>query len=326
MTTFDISLRPSPLHHSRCECDPDTRATQWKAEICTVLHEEDPRHRRELLDAFLLAQEASIARTIARVQRVARLDSRDKALAFSYFGQALLQMVDRRWLAKGGRGVSQVFNYSSNLPMILEAETRSCLREDRRKGLLDGTAGIPGGSTRDRRDSLVQRSRQLFELEHAHAPSQEELVSFHNERMHATRKDPARQGVLIARQHLQPATVVPIDDAVEAAEPMLTVTAEPDLGVEDRGRTVQNIIDRCEALDQERARQRRCGTKRRRVGTADVARAFFDQHRSGDFPTRAELVEKLDATEPVARREVGTHLQTVLGLARDAFQDYSYQH
>ena len=311
-------------HHRRCECDADTVGTPWKADLCAILHTQDQHQRRELIDAFLVAQETSIARVLARVQRVARLEPRDRSVALSYFGQALLQMVDKRWLAKNGEGASHVFNYSSNLPMILEAETRACLREDRRKGLLDGTAGAPGGSTQSRRDALVQKSRQLFEMEYQHPATDNELVAFHNERMHATRKDAARQSVLITRDDLSTARVVPLDDPDVANDVRLTTIDDPDLGAEDRSQLITSVIQRCEALDEDRGRRRRCAPQRAPVTAADVARAYFARHQEGEFPTRAELVEQLEITGPAARRELGTRLQDVLGLAREVFAGYSY--
>ncbi|WP_341855733.1 hypothetical protein [Brachybacterium sp. GPGPB12] len=298
--------------------------TPWKADLCAILHTHDQNQRRELIEAFLVAQEPSIARVLARVQRVARLEPRERPVALSYFGQALLQMVDKRWLAKNGGGASHVFNYSSNLPVILEAETRAYLREDRRKGLLDGTAGAPGGDTQSRRDALVQKSRRLFELEYQRPATNNELVAFHNERMHATRKDAARQSVLITRDHLSTARVVPLDDPDVADDVHLTTVDDPDLDVEDRSQLITSVIQRCEALDEDRERRRRCAPRRAPVTAADVARAYFARHQEGEFPTRAELVERLEITEPVARRELGTRLQDVLGLAREAFAGYSY--
>src|SRR5699024_10348672 len=90
----------------------------------------------------------------------------------------LMKMVDQRWRAKTGHGTSQVFNYSRNLPSILEAETRYVVREDRRRGLLDGTAGVPGDSAHDRKAKALARSSQLFEREHARTPDDDELVAF----------------------------------------------------------------------------------------------------------------------------------------------------
>ena len=323
---MDRCLVPTEVlqHHRRCECDADTVGTTWKADLCAILHTQDQHQRRELIDAFLVAQETSIARVLARVQRVARLEPRDRSVALSYFGQALLQMVDKRWLAKNGEGASHVFNYSSNLPMILEAETRACLREDRRKGLLDGTAGAPGGSTQSRRDALVQKSRQLFEMEYQHPATDNELVAFHNERMHATRKDAARQSVLITRDDLSTARVVPLDDPGVANDVRLTTIDDPDLGAEDRSQLITSVIQRCEALDEDRERRRRCAPQRAPVTAADVARAYFARQQEGEFPTRAELVEQLEITGPAARRELGTRLQDVLGLAREVFAGYSY--
>src|SRR5699024_7429831 len=101
--------RRAARHHRRCECDRDTLDTPWKAQMCQILHTRDEATARALLDEFLLANEAEIARVIRRAQRVAHLDYRDKDTAFSFFGQALMKMVDQRWRAKTGPGTSQVF-------------------------------------------------------------------------------------------------------------------------------------------------------------------------------------------------------------------------
>src|SRR5699024_850652 len=150
-------------HHRRCECDRDTLDTPWKAQMCQILHTRDEPTARALLDEVLLANESSIARAIRHALRVSHLDYRDKDTAFSVCGQALMKMVAQRWRAKTGHGTSQVFNYSRNLPSILEAETRYVVREDRRRGLLDGTAGVPGDSAHDRKAKALARSSQLFE-------------------------------------------------------------------------------------------------------------------------------------------------------------------
>src|SRR5699024_47336 len=94
--------RRARRHHRRCECDRDTLDTPWKAQMCQILHTRDEAAARALLDEFLLANEAEIARVIRRAQRVAHLDYRDKDTAFSFFGQALMKMVDQRWRAKTG--------------------------------------------------------------------------------------------------------------------------------------------------------------------------------------------------------------------------------
>src|SRR5699024_1929970 len=179
-------------HSACCTCDPDTLETPWKSELCAILHARDPAQASDLLDRFMQQEEGSIRRVLARVRRVARLSSDDDGVALSYFGQALMKMIHHRWRAKDGPGTSPVFDDSRNLPTILEAETRNCLRDDRRHGLLDGTGETPGSSAHDRRKALVRRSEWLFELEFQVRPDDEELVKFHNERMRATRRDPGR--------------------------------------------------------------------------------------------------------------------------------------
>src|SRR5699024_5979960 len=125
-------IRRALRHHRRCECDRDTLDTPWKAQMCQILHTRDEPTARALLDDFLLANEAEIARVIRRAQRVAHLDYRDKDTAFSFFGRALMKMVDPRWRAKTGHGTSQGLHDSRNLPSILDAATRYVVREDRR--------------------------------------------------------------------------------------------------------------------------------------------------------------------------------------------------
>src|SRR5690625_5088972 len=97
------AARTRARHHRRCECDRDTLQTTWKAEMCQILHTRDQDQVRSLLDEFLLANEVEIARVVRRAQRVAHLDYRDKHAAMSYFGQALMKMVDSRWRSKSGR-------------------------------------------------------------------------------------------------------------------------------------------------------------------------------------------------------------------------------
>lgn len=300
----------------------DTLDSPWKAELCTVLHASNDTELRWLLDAFVDAHLPDIHRVLARVTRIARLPWGDDSLALSYFGQALLRMVTQRWRAKDGPGTSPVFNYTANLPMILEAETRSCIRDDRRQGLLDGTAGVPGGSAQDRKSAHVGKSLQLFEVEHGCPPTDEELVDFHNDRMRGTRKDAARQGVLISRNDLHAARAVPLDEAAVEIDGRLATRVTADEGPLNWSDRIKVVISRCRQLDQEREDGRARRLKREPVLSADVARAYFAHHAIGEFPTRHELVERLDLTEPAARRELSARLQEVLDVARCHFADY----
>lgn len=316
------AARTGARHHRRCECDRDTLQTPWKAEMCQILHTRDQDQVRSLLDEFLLANEVEIARVVRRAQRVAHLDYRDKGTAMSYFGQALMKMVDSRWRSKSGPGTSQVFNYSRNLPVILEQETRYHVREDRRRGLLDGTAGVPGDSAHDRKAKALARSRQLFEREHARTPTDSELVEFHNARMRATRKDPARQSVLATLDDLRPLKSIPLQDPGVATEPGLTSEDSPDLGLPERQQRLEAVIAECERRDEERQRARRRALRREPVQMATVARIYLADHAQGDLATRQEIIDKLDVTEPASRREVGSHLKEILGLLRSEFEDY----
>lgn len=309
-------------HHDRCECEPKTLATPWKAQLCTILHEPDETRRRQLLDQFLDGESKTIGRVLTRAKRTARLRWEDDDVTLSYFGEALLRMVHQRWQAKDGAGTSPVFNYTANLPMILEAETRSCLREDRRHGLLDGTAGMPGASTRDRKASHVATSRQLFEVEHAHPPTVDQLITFHNDRMRATRKDAARQGVLITRDDLHEVRPVPLDDALPVLDAHHATSAPADAGSLNWTDRICEVIARCEVLDQERERSRTRRLKRAPVWSADVARVYFGQHAIGEFPLRREILERLHVAEPAARREFSARFEEVLAVARDVFTDY----
>lgn len=316
------ATRAAPRHHRRCECDRDTLQTPWKAQMCQILHTRDQEAARALLDDFLLENEAEIARVIRRAQRIAHLDYRDKDTALSYFGQALMKMVDTRWRAKTGTGTSQVFNYSRNLPVILEQETRYFVREDRRRGLLDGTAGVPGDSAHDRKAKALARSRQLFEREHSRTPADEELVEFHNARMRATRKDPVRQSVLVTAEDLRSLTAVPLQDPNLTSEPRLVSEDTPDLGLPERQQRLDAVIAECERKDEERRLARRRALKREPVQMATVARIYLADHAQGDLATRQETIDKLDVTERASQREVGSHLKEIMTLLRTAFWSY----
>ena len=318
------AARTGARHHRRCECDRDTLQTPWKAEMCQILHTRDQDQVRSLLDEFLLANEVEIARVVRRAQRVAHLDYRDKGTAMSYFGQALMKMVDSRWRSKSGHGTSQVFNYSRNLPVILEQETRYHVREDRRRGLLDGTAGVPGDSAHDRKAKALARSRQLFEREHARTPTDSELVEFHNARMRATRKDPARQSVLATTKDLRPLSAVPLQDPNVVSDHGLVWEDSLDLGLPERQRRLDAIIAQCEQNDEVRRLARRRALKREPVQMATVARIYLADHAQGDLATRQEIIEKLGVTERASRREVGSHLKEIMALLRDAFRSYGY--
>lgn len=315
-------FRARAAHHRRCQCDRDTLQTPWKAEMCQILHARSRMERRDLLDAFLYTHESEISRVLKRAQHISHLDYRDKDLVFSYFGDALMRMLETRWKAKSGGGTSSVFNYSRNLPTILEAETRYWIREDRRKGLLNGTAGVPGDSSHDRRAKLVKRSRELFEAEHAHTPPDAELVDFHNARMLATRKDAARQSVLITIKGLGSLRSIPMDDPCLYGEDRLAWRDAPDEGAFERDRRIRSIVAECSRRDAEREAARTRAATRKPVKMASVARVFFAHHGEGEFPTRKELVDELGVTEPAARREIGSHLNEILRISRGQFADY----
>lgn len=313
-------------HHPDCTCDRDTLESPWKAELCTVLHVRDQERSRILLGEFVDDQAGEIERVLRRTKRVARLGREDDRLAFSYFGQALMKMVDTRWRAKDGSAyTSPVFDYSRNLPTILEAETRSCIRDDRLRGLLDGTTGVPGGITQDRKATHVKKSRQLFEIENNREPSGDELVAFHNERMRATRRDPARQSVLITREDLQDAHAVPLDQASTEIDSQLAARSAGATGAVEWGDRIAAVLQRCDQLDRERELSRTRRLAREPVRSADVARVYFAHHAIGEFPTRSEILEQLCITEPAARRELGPRLDTVLAVAREMFDDYRHR-
>lgn len=313
----------SKAHPPACSCDPDTLNSPWKADLCQVLHALDIETRRDLLDCFLLEHSLEIDRVLRRALHRSRMHHRDRPLALSFFGQALLYMVDTRWRAKSGRAAtSPVFNYSRNLPAILEAETRYAIRQDRRKGLLDGTVGTPGAEAQDRRTSLVKRSRELYEVEYQRDPDPEQLVEFHNERMRATRKDPGRQAVLISLADLNPPPSVPLDDANTDCDSRFASTDVIDACAHDREKRLREVIRLCEQLDREADQSRTRSPRREPVRTAEVARVYFARHADGEFPSRTELVEHLGITEAAARRELGKRLSVVLDLAREAFADY----
>lgn len=309
-------------HPACCECDPDTLESPWKAELCAVLHARDEADRRRQLDVFIEINLVDVRRVLGRVKRIARLQWDDDDLALSYFGQALLRMVNQRWRAKDGPRTSPVFNFSSSLPMILEAETRSCIRDDRRQGLLNGSAGVPGGGAHDRKAAHIAKSRQLFEVEHGFTASDVELVAFHNDRMRATRKDAARQSVLITRDDLRPARAVPLEETSAEANRQLSVPAASDSGALNWADRIGAVISRCRQLDQEREEGRARRLKREPVLSADVARAYFAHHAIGEFPTRRELVERLGLTDQAARRELSVRLREVLDVTRYLFADY----
>ncbi len=315
-------LRRRADHHRRCDCDRDTLETPWKAEMCQILHARNRVEKRALLDEFLYTHESDIARVLKRAQHISRLDYHDKDLVLSYFGDALMRMLETRWRAKSGPGTSSVFIYSRNLPTILEAETRYWIREDRRKGLLNGTAGVPGDSSHDRRAKLVKRSRELFETEHARTPSDAELVDFHNTRMYATRKDAARQSVLITSRGLGSLRSIPLEDPSLFGEARLAWTDAPDEGASERTARIRSIVAECARRDAEREATRLRAPKRQPVPMASVARVFFAHHCEGEFPTRKELVAELGVTEPASRREIGSHLNEILAISRRQFADY----
>lgn len=103
---------------------------------------------------------------------------------------------------------------------------------------------------------------------------------------------------------------------------LLAGRAPADSGPLNWSDRICDVVFRCEQLDQERERSRTRRLKREPVRSADVARVYFAHHATGEYPTRAEIVEHLGITEPAARRELGARLQDVLNVARDLFADY----
>lgn len=316
------SIRRARRHHSDCECEHDTLESRWKAEMCQIMHTHDREQQRLLIDQFLMDQEVEISRLLRKITHTARLDYRDRSLAMSYFGEALIRMIGKRWLAEDRGKTSTVFNYTHNLPAILVMETRDCIRSARQAGMLNGASEAPGASAQATKTKTVKRSRDLFEVEYQREPTPEELVEFHNRRMLATRKDAERQGVIISLSDLTPIQAVPMEDPSLISEPLLSTQDEPDITVQERQQRVESIVAECERLDEERERGRRRKLKREPVRMAEVARLFFQGHAQGDFPTRKELADQLGATGSAARREVGSHLTEIIELSKQEFADY----
>lgn len=324
---FETSVlsKRNARHHSGCECGRDTMESPWKAEMCEIVHTQDRGRARLLLEIFLTDHKVEVDRIMRRVQRGAHLDYRDKTEPFSYFGEALLRMVDRRWRGKDGVGSSNVFNKSWNIPAILEAETRNALREDRKQGLLNGTHEVPGSAAREGKHKYIRRSRELFKLEHGEDPSDEELVEFHNTRMLATRKDASRQGVLITTVDLRPLRSLPVDDPALDRESRLTTVDVPDEDQRHRHERLERIIAKCVEFDAETDLRRRRRLHREPVRRAAVARALFGPHmrglHAGELPLRDEVAEALGVESAPERREVGSHYKAVIEMAREEFQD-----
>src|SRR5699024_8185690 len=136
------SLRRRAAHPQRCDCERDTLQTPWKAEMCQILHARPRSAKRALLDEFLSAHEAAFVPVLKRAPHIAHLDYREKDLVFSNFRDALMRMLETRWMAKSGHATSPVLSCSTNLPTTLEAESRYWIREDRRKGLLYESVGV----------------------------------------------------------------------------------------------------------------------------------------------------------------------------------------
>lgn len=99
---------------------------------------------------------------------------------------------------------------------------------------------------------MVKRSRELFEAEHARTPSDAELVDFHNTRMYATRKDAARQSVLITIRGLGSLRSIPLEDPSLFGEDRLAWTDVPDEGASERTARIRSIVAECARRDAER--------------------------------------------------------------------------
>src|SRR5699024_4169341 len=140
--------------------------------------------------------------------------------------------------------------------------------------------------------------------------------------MHATRKDPRRQSVLITIKGLGSLRSIPLEDPSLFGEHRLACRDAPDEGAHERHRRIQSIVGECVRRDEQREDWRSRALKREPVLMADVARVFFAGHGDGEFPTRTELVEELGITEPAGRREVGSQLNEIITIARRTFADY----
>lgn len=142
--------------------------------------------------------------------------------------------------------------------------------------------------------------------------------------MRATRKDPARQSVLVTVKDLRPLSAVPLQDPNVVSDHGLVWEDSLDLGLPERQRRLDAIIAQCEQNDEVRRLARRRALKREPVQMATVARIYLADHAQGDLATRQEIIEKLGVTERASRREVGSHLKEIMALLRDAFRSYGY--
>ena len=311
----------SPKHNRDCTCDKETLDTELKAELCAMVHEDDSERLMTMVGEFIEQNYSRVKRILSTVARNAHLPYNRKDDLISYFGEAVIKMVSKKW-----REEPWQFDQMRAAAYILEMRTREILRQERLHGLL-GEGTQSKSPAKRKKMEAVDKSRERFLEQYGRPPSPSELRDFHNERMYSTRADPRKQGVIITLDDLRPsAEAVSLDDESSSAHE-LSVVDQYDESEAERSAIIGAILRECDDKDMREdlkiASQSR-KPKRRKPRYGDIARIFYRRHSEGHFPTKEDVVHELGLDGPedvIPAREVGRRLAEVHEMSRDAFSD-----
>ena len=178
---------------------------------------------------------------------------------------------------------------------------------------------VSGQVSRSRRLAELNRTRALMVAEGIADPTSQQVLTRHNARVSALRKDAARQGLLASESDFAPVASVPIHDATVAIEAEVSSRRhgwggghadEPLLEAVDRRRFVDLCISACAMQDQQyRERTGRAPT----LPLAQVARRWFAEMACDDSSVASFYDGPPDARMLAAEFGVSTSLiyQTV---------------
>src|SRR5699024_8930069 len=304
-----LSVRPSEGHcmnplsqkHNRdCTCDKETLDTELKAELCAMVHEDDSERLMTMVGVCSEQNYSRVKRILSTVARNAHLPYNRRDDLISYFGEAVIKMVSKKW-----REEPRQFDQMRAAAYILEMRTREILRQERLHGLL-------GEGTQSK--SPAKRKKM-------------EAVDKSRERIDPTRANPRTQGVTLTLAGLRPsAEAVALDDESSSAHE-LSVVDQYDESEAERSAVIAAIIRECDDKDLRedlRISSQSRKPKRRKPRYGDIARVFYARHREGSFPTKDDVIHELGlkgTEDKVLAREAGKRLSEVHEMSREAFSD-----
>lgn len=303
-------------HHRHCTCIEETLDVQMKSDLCLMVHETDQERLAALTEDFLHDHLPQLKRIVSRVCRNANIPFDQKAVVWSYVGEALLNLVNRIW-----REHPVQFDTMTSVPYILDHRTREILREDRRMNLLDGGYAFQGNKALVRKLEQFRKSQQEYAAMYSEAGTEAEVIKFHNDKMRRNRTNAQKQGVLIDKKDLVMGTTLSLDVDLAHLRYVHGELADVDLYDEtyqERLELVQAVFKACARKDQNALS--RSGSNGPSVASYEtVARVMYSKVDEGRVLERDEVCAILGIDDEDDVREIGKRMSTVRRVSKRIF-------